>query len=68
MQIPTELEKFVCTTCSTKISIADLEQIFLRDLHSFASKHTDALAGLLTAQLPDDDLRDAARNKDQIIT
>ena len=40
----------------TKISIADLEQIFLGDLHSFASKHTDALAGLLTAQLPDDDL------------
>ena len=45
----------------TKISIADLEQIFLGDLHSFASKHTDALAGLLTAQMPDDDLSREAR-------
>ena len=45
----------------TKISIADLEQIFVGDLHSFASKHTDALAGLLTAQMPDDDLSREAR-------
>ena len=62
MQIPSELEKFACITCSTKIAIADLEQIFLRDLHSFAGKHADALAGLLTAQLPDDDLSREARS------
>ena len=56
MQIPSELEKFACTTCPTKIAILDLEQIFLRDLHSFAGKHADALAGLLTSELPDDNL------------
>lgn len=52
MQIPSELEKFACASCSTKIAISDLEQIFLRDLHSFAGKHAAVLAGLLTAQLP----------------
>ncbi len=62
MQIPTELDKFACTACSTKIPIADLEQIFLRDLHAFAGKHADALAGMLTAQLPDDDLSREARS------
>lgn len=62
MQIPSELEKFACTACSTKIPIADLEQIFLRDLHAFAGKHAEALAGMLTAQLPDDNLSREARS------
>ena len=62
MQIPSELEKFACTSCSIKIAIADLEQIFLRDLHSFAGKHADALAGLLAVQLPTDDLSREARS------
>ena len=61
-QIPTELDKFACTSCSTKIAIAELEQIFLRDLRSFAGKHADALAGLLTADLPDDNLSREARS------
>ena len=62
MQIPTELDKFACQTCSTKIAIADLEQIFLRDLHAFAQKHAEALAGLLNAELADDHLDRERRN------
>ena len=62
MQIPSELEKFACTSCSIKIAIADLEQIFLKDLHAFAGKHAEALAGLLATQLPTDDLSREARN------
>ena len=62
MQIPSELEKFACTVCSTKIAITDLEQIFLKDLHAFAGRHAEALAGLLTAELPDENLSREAQS------